>query len=90
MLEIQKNNRTDEIIAKLTVEEMGKRMEAAVFDLIAVRLADKYVQEHGDYILHNIIDVAALKEYVTDIIKKRLLDETQNKVQKSWFRICDS
>lgn len=83
MLEIQKNKHNDEIIVKLTMDEMSKRLESAVFDLIAIRLADKYVQEHADFLLHNIIDVSALKEYVTEIIKKRLLDETENKVQKS-------
>ena len=82
MLEIKRNGHNDEIIVKLTTEEMGKRLEGAVFDLIAIRLADKYVQEHADYLLHNIIDVAALKEEVAEIIKKRLLDETQNKIQK--------
>ena len=83
MLEIQKNNRTDEILVKLTTEDMRNRLEGAVFDLIATRLADKYVQEHGNFLLHNIIDVAALKEYVTEVIKNRLLNETENKIQKS-------
>lgn len=80
MFEIQKSKHNDEIIAKLTTEEMGKRLEGAVFDLIAVRLADKYVQENGEYLLHNIIDVSSLKEELAEIIKKRLLDETENKV----------
>lgn len=77
---IQKRN--DEIIARLTTEEMGKRLESAVFDLIAVRLADKYVQEQGDFLLHNIIDVNTLKDEVTKIIKQRLINETATKIQK--------
>lgn len=82
-LSLQKSQRNDEIIVKLTTEEMGKRLESAVFDLIAIRLADKYVQEHGDHLLHNIIDVSALKEEVAVIIKQRLIDEAAKKAQKS-------
>jgi hypothetical protein len=80
-LSIHKNNK-EEIVVRLTTEEVGKRLESAVFDLIAVRLADKYVQENADYLLHNIIDVASLKEEVALIIKNRLVDETKNKIQK--------
>lgn len=69
---------------------MGKRLESAVFDLIAIRLADKYVQEHGDHLLHNIIDVSALKEEVAVIIKQRLIDEAAKKAQKSWFWVRHS
>lgn len=81
-LKITQNQSNDEIIVKLTSEDMARRLEGAVFDLIAVKLADKYVQEHGDFLLHNIIDVASLKEEVAISIKQRLIDETANKVQK--------
>ena len=80
MIEITK--RTSEIVAKLTMSESNKRLESAVFDLIAVRLADKYIQEQSDFLLHDIIDVNTLKEEVVSIIKKRLIDETETKIQK--------
>lgn len=73
---------TNEIVARLTTEDLRNRLESAVFDRIATKLADKYVEMHGEYILHSIIDVTALKEEVTTIIKQRLLDETSAKVQK--------
>lgn len=79
---LTEDTRTGEIIARLTTEEMKNRLDSAIFDRIATKLADKYVELHGEYILHNIIDVKTLKEEVADIIKQRLLDETSAKVQK--------
>lgn len=74
--------RNKEIVVSLNTEDISKRVDSAVFELVAIRLADKYVQEYGDFLLNNIIDVATLKQEVALIIKQRLTDETANKVSK--------
>ena len=81
-MNIQKENKLNEIVARISTEDVLKRTEGAVLDLIATKLADKYVQEHGDYLLHNIIDITTLKEEVASLIKARLTNETENRVQK--------
>lgn len=83
MITGRKDDKTGGIVVTLTKEEINRRLDGAVFDLIAVRLADKYVLENGDAILHELIDIKALKEYLETTIKQRLQDEAEKKVLES-------
>lgn len=83
MITSKKDERTGNLVVILTKEEISRRLDNAVFDLIAVRLADKYVLENGDAILHELIDIKALKEYLETTIKQRLQDEAEKKVLES-------
>lgn len=80
-LETQKNNKNNEILVRLTDFDMRNRLEAAIFDLVVTKAADKYLQEHGEEILHNIIDVKAIKSKIEEVIRERLIHES-DKISK--------
>jgi len=81
-LSLKRDELSGDIVVRLQDEDLKSRVESGVLDRIVTRLADKYVELYGEKILHNIIDVQALREEVAVIIKQRLVDETNRKVQK--------
>lgn len=67
----------DEIVVSLSTEDMRNRLLPAVFDMIVVRLADKYMQEFGEKIINEDIKFSELKKDVEDLIKIRLANESK-------------
>lgn len=76
-MEISRNRMNDEIVVSLSTEDMRNRLLPAVFDMIVVRLADKYMQEFGEKIINEDIKFSELKKDVEDLIKIRLANESK-------------
>lgn len=75
MLNIRHNPTLAEFQVTLTGEEFLRRTESFAIDLIAQKLADKFVEEHGkDFIAG--IDMDALNAAVEAQLKARLIKES--------------
>lgn len=83
VFQINKKDSTNEIIAKLSVRDIVGRVESEVLDIIAVRLADRWIQDNADWVLQGLIDDEKLREDVREIVKKRISNEVEKEIQDS-------
>lgn len=82
VFEFTKRPENDEILVKLTDRDIANRVAGAVYDIIATRLADKFVQEHGERLMREILDDENLVEEVKKAIRIRLQDESESQLHQ--------
>lgn len=82
-MKLSNNPSNDTIVASISREDILKRTESGVIDLICTRLADKFIQDNADRLLIGLINEVNLKKEVEALIKLRITDETITKIQKS-------
>ena len=73
MFEFQQNLTTDEVITKMSAPDMQKKTVTYVMELIATKLADEWIRQHGDSTL-KAVGVEELKAELAERINKRLLE----------------
>jgi len=73
MLEFQQNLTTDEVIIKLSSEDLQKKTITYAMELIAMKLADQWVMKHGEATLKEI-GVQEMRADLAATIEKRLAE----------------
>lgn len=64
------------IVASIKKHDIRNRVLEHTHELIAQRLADKFVEEHGGELL-NTLDMEELTKRVADLAEQQLIDEAK-------------
>lgn len=74
--------KADRLIVSLATEDVVKRVESGVVDMVMTRLADEFMRQYGEAIAYQIANLRGFKEEIQTIIKERVIHESANQVQK--------
>lgn len=74
--------KADRLIFSLATEDVVKRVESGVVDMVMTRLADEFMRQYGEAIAYQIANLPGFKEEIQTIIKERVIHESANQVQK--------
>ena len=71
MIDFHQNLTTDEVIIKMSADDLQKKTITYVMELIAMKLADQWIEKHGETTLKEL-GVEAMKADIAATIEKRL------------------
>lgn len=72
-LRMERNEYTGEVLVKLTEPELANKTLTYAMEIIATRLADRFIEKHGDTVVHDI-SVEELKTKLKERIEARLAE----------------
>ena len=73
MLDFRQNLTTDEVIIKLSSDELQKKTITYVMEIIAMKLADQWIEKHGEVTLKEM-GIEAMKADIAEKIEMRLAE----------------